>query len=122
MKPGNSGLKRIPAATKYSWQGLRAAWRNESAFRQECLATVALTPIALWLGETTLQRVALIGVCLFVLVVELLNSAIESVVDRVGHEPHSLSGQAKDMGSAAVFLSFGIVIIVWLGVAVTRFY
>lgn len=112
-KPGESGLKRIISAAGYSAKGLRSCWRNEAAFRQEVLACIVMVPLALWLGETGLERAVLTGVLLLVLVVEVLNSSIEAVVDRIGHEHHALSGLAKDQGSAAVMLSLLNVAIVW---------
>jgi diacylglycerol kinase (ATP) len=115
------GLQRLLAATAYSAAGLRAAWRSEEAFRQEAVLALLLTPLAFWLGESGLQRAALLGSLLLLLVVELLNSAIEAVVDRIGHDLHALSGQAKDMGSAAVLLSLAIVFAVWTGIAWDRF-
>ena len=120
-KPGNTGLRRILRATVYSAQGIAHAWKNEAAFRQEAVLAVILVPCALWLGRTPLERALLIGVCLFVLVVEMLNSAIEAVVDRHGEEQHELSGAAKDLGSAAVFFSLVLVLVVWIGVALDRF-
>jgi diacylglycerol kinase (ATP) len=120
-KPGNTGLRRIVNATFFSMAGLRAAWRDESAFRQELLLCVILIPTAVWLGRTAVERSLLIGSCLIVLVVELLNTGIENVVDRVGHEPHRLSGQAKDLGSAAVFVSLVLVLVVWGLIAWSRF-
>ena len=112
-KPGNTGLKRIWNATFYSLAGLRAAWRGESAFRQESLLCVVLIPAAFWLGTTAVERALLVGSCLLVLIVELLNSGIEAAVDRIGSEHHDLSGRAKDLGSAAVFLSLALVVVVW---------
>lgn len=112
-KPGNTGLRRIVNATFFSLAGLRAAWRGEAAFRQESLLCAVLIPAAFWLGTTAVERSLLIGTCLLVLVVELLNSGIEAVVDRVGAEHHELSGQAKDLGSAAVLLSLVLVLVVW---------
>jgi diacylglycerol kinase (ATP) len=120
-KPGNTGLRRIVNATFFSFAGLRAAWRDESAFRQELLLCVVLIPTAVWLGRTAVERSLLIGACLIVLIVELLNTGIENVVDRVGHEPHKLSGQAKDLGSAAVFVSLVLVLVVWGLIAWSRF-
>jgi diacylglycerol kinase (ATP) len=120
-KPGNTGLKRIWNATLYSLAGLRAAWQGESAFRQETLLSVVLVPTAFWLGTTVVERSLLIGSCLLVMIVELLNSAIEAVVDRIGSERHDLSGRAKDLGSAAVFLSLALVLIVWGLIAWERF-
>jgi diacylglycerol kinase (ATP) len=101
--------------------GFRAAWRGEEAFRQEVMLAAVLVPAAIWLGQTMLQRALLVGTCLLVLVVELLNSAVEAVVDRVGDELHVLSGQAKDMGSAAVLLSLALTVLVWAAVAWDRF-
>jgi len=112
-KPGESGLKRILSAAGYSAKGLRSCWRNEAAFRQEVLASIVMIPLGLWLGETGLEKAVLIAVLLLVLIVEVLNSSIEAVVDRIGHEHHELSGLAKDQGSAAVMLSLLSVAIVW---------
>jgi diacylglycerol kinase (ATP) len=120
-KPGNTGLRRIVNAAFFSLAGLRAAWRYESAFRQETLLCAVLIPAAFWLGETAVERSLLIGSCLLVLIVELLNSGVEAVVDRVGEEQHRLSGQAKDMGSAAVFVSLALVLVVWGLIAWSRF-
>ena len=120
-KPGNTGLRRLLRATVYSAQGVSHAWRNEAAFRQESVLAVLLVPCALWLGRTPLERALLIGVCLIVLIVELLNTAVEAVVDRHGEEHHELSGAAKDLGSAAVFFSLVLVLVVWAGVALDRF-
>ncbi|MCK6370473.1 MAG: diacylglycerol kinase [Gammaproteobacteria bacterium] len=120
-KSQHRGLRRLTAATACSAAGLRAAWRHEEAFRQELVMTVALVPGALWLGQTLSERVLLVGSCLLVLIVELLNSAIEAVVDRVSHDHHELSAQAKDMGSAAVLISLVLAAAVWLAVAWDRF-
>ena len=97
-KPGNTGFRRIVNATFYSFAGLRTAWRTEAAFRQECVAVVVLIPVAVWLGQSAVQRALLVGSCVLVLIVELLNTAIELVVDRVGTDHHELSGRAKDVG------------------------
>lgn len=120
-KPGNTGLRRILRATVYSAQGIKHAWRHEAAFRQELALTLVLTPVAFWLGQTTLERALLIGVCLVVLIVEFLNSAVEATIDRFGGEQHELSGRAKDLGSAAVFVSLLLVLLVWSAVAYERF-
>lgn len=119
-KPGNVGLKRIILATRYSAQGLRQACRFEAAFRQEVVLTVVLIPVAIWLGESPLDYAALIGSLLLVLIVELLNSAIEAAIDRHGDEIHELSGRAKDFGSAAVFLSLVLVLVIWSAIAWER--
>ena len=120
-KPGNTGFRRIFRATKFSAQGLGHAIRNEAAFRQELALTLVLIPAAWWLGETIVERALLIGVCLLLLIVELLNSAIEAAIDRHGDEYHDLSGQAKDMGSAAVFISLLLVALVWGAFAWQKF-
>ena len=121
-KPGNIGIQRIVRATGFSARGLAQAWRHEAAFRQECVAAALLTPAAIWLGQTTVERALLIGVCLLVILVELINSAIEAAIDRHGDEHHELSGRAKDMGSAAVFVSLVIVLLVWGAVIFERFF
>ncbi len=112
-KPGDTGITRIIKAAGYSWQGFKAAWHNESAFRQECTLCALLIPLAFVVGETIFQVAILIGVLALVLIIELLNSAIEAVVDRIGDEHHDLAGRAKDMGSAAVFVSLSLVVLVW---------
>jgi diacylglycerol kinase (ATP) len=109
----NTGFRRLVNATFFSLAGLRAAWRNEAAFRQECALAAVLTPAAFWIGETAAERSLLIGTCWLVLIVELLNSAVEAVVDRVGTDHHKLSGRAKDLGSAAVFVSLVLTAFVW---------
>lgn len=111
---GNTGLKRILKAGQYSWQGFRAAYRHEEAFRQEVWVLLVAVPIALWLGDNGLEKVMMIGSVMLLLIVELLNSAVEAVVDRTGLERHTLAGRAKDMGSAAVTLAILLVILVWL--------
>jgi diacylglycerol kinase (ATP) len=98
----------------YSWQGFRYAWREEAAFRQELCLAVAVVPAGLYLGRSGVERALLVWPMLQILLVELLNSAVEAVVDRSGFERHPLAGMAKDMGSAAVLLSFGMLGTVWL--------
>ena len=120
-KPGNIGIRRIIRATKYSAQGFGHAWQHEAAFRQELTLTIVLAPFAIWLGRTGFERFILIACCVLVLIVELLNSAIEAAVDRHGEEHHELSGRAKDLGSAAVFLSLVVVAATWATVAYLRF-
>jgi diacylglycerol kinase (ATP) len=114
------GLARIARATGHSFKGLRAAFANEEAFRQEVLIVVILSPLALWLGRTAAERALLIGSLLLLLIVELLNSAVEAAIDRIGLERHELSGRAKDMGSAAVFVALVLAGAVWLLVAAAR--
>ncbi len=107
------GPGRILKAAVWSMQGLRAAWLHESSFRLEVYLLIVLAPLALWLGQTPLERVLLIGSCLLVLAAELLNSAIEAVIERYGPEHHELAGRAKDMGSAAVFVLMMNVLLCW---------
>jgi len=110
----HTGWRRLINATGYSWAGLKAAWRNEEAFRQEALLCAALVPVALWLGDSAIEQALLISSLLLVVIVELLNSGIEAVVDRIGQERHELSGRAKDIGSAAVFVALLNAAVVWL--------
>ena len=120
MKSPHTGLKRVFFAAGYSWKGFKSTWKHEAAFRQEVILFTLMAPLAFWIGETASERVILIAVLLIVLVVELLNSAIESVVDRIGEDYHKLSGRAKDQGSAAVFLSFSMAILVWIGFIISK--
>lgn len=108
-----SGWHRIVGAFGFSMQGFKACYELEEAFRQEVWALIPLLPLGLWLGETPLERAMLSGSLLIVLIVELLNSAIEANVDRVGLERHELSGRAKDIASAAVFLSIVLAASIW---------
>ncbi|MAC48312.1 diacylglycerol kinase [Oceanospirillum beijerinckii] len=122
MKPGHTGFKHLIHSTGYSIKGLKAALRHEAAFRQELFLCLLLIPSAFWLGQTTLERLLLIACCFLVLIVELINSAIEAVVDRIGPEHHELSGRAKDIGSAAVFVALALTVIVWGSLAYERFF
>lgn len=110
---GKTGLSRIWNAFHYSLDGLRAAYRHEDAFRQEVLLTLVALPLALWLGDSALERALMIGSVLLVLIVELLNSAIEATVDRVSLERHQLAKRAKDIGSAAVLIALINAAVVW---------
>lgn len=109
-----TGIVRIVKAAGYSWQGLRAAWQHEAAFRQEAVAALVAIVIACWLDVDAITRVLLIGSVVLVVIVEVLNSAIESVVDRIGQEQHPLAGRAKDMGSAAVLLTILLALFIWI--------
>ena len=111
---------RILKAAKWSMQGLQAAWMHESSFRLEVYLFVVLAPIGWWLGQTPVERVLLIGSMLLVLSIELLNSAIEAVIERYGPEFHELAGRAKDMGSAAVFVLMMNVLLVWGAILLPR--
>ncbi len=111
-------IGRVLRAASYSIAGLRAALRKEAAFRQEVILFVVLAPLAFWLGRNGIERALLLGSLLLVLIVELLNSAVEATVDRISKKHHRLSGRAKDMGSAAVYLSILLAALTWLLVLV----
>ncbi|MDO6466406.1 diacylglycerol kinase [Pseudoalteromonas carrageenovora] len=113
FKPNGPGIKRIFKATYCSYLGFKAAFIEEAAFRQELLLSIILLPISFWLASSVLHWALLVSTLLIILIVELLNSAIEALTDRVSTERHVLSGRAKDMGSAAVTLSLMILMIVW---------
>lgn len=113
MKPGRTGLTRIFHAAGYSLNGLRFAWKHEAAFRQEVALCTVLIPIGFWLGDSAVEIALLVGSGLFVLIIELLNTAVEAAVDRVGDEYHRLAGSAKDLGSAAVALSLLLTALIW---------
>lgn len=114
---GKKGLRRLINAAGYSMKGLSAAYKNEAAFREETLLACVLIPIALFLPVTAVETVLLIGSVLLLMLVEILNSAVEAVVDRIGPELHPLSGRAKDMGSAAVFIAMIILGVTWIFIA-----
>jgi len=118
-KPGKTGLSRIIDATGYSLAGLKAAWHNEAAFRQELLV-VLLTPAAFWISSSLTQTALLITSLYLILLMELANSAIEAVVDRISDEHHPLAGRAKDIGSAMVFVALTGAAAVWLLVLFDR--
>lgn len=109
----NKGVKRLVMATLYTYKGLSHAVRHEAAFRQECIAAAVLIPAALIIDFSAMERLLLIGAVLLVMIIELLNTGIEAVVDRVGFEYHELAGLAKDMGSAAVMLALIYCVMVW---------
>jgi diacylglycerol kinase (ATP) len=111
---GKTGLRRLLDAAGYSASGFAAAVRHEDAFRMELFLCIVLVPLALWLGESGVQRAILIGSLAIVLIAELFNSAIEATVDRISLEDHELAKRAKDIGSAAVMLSLGSAAIIWL--------
>lgn len=113
MANQSTGLTRIYKAAGYSAKGLSAAWKNEAAFRQEAVAALMAIILAFWLDIEAITRILLIGSVVLVIIIEVINSAIEAVVDRIGSEFHELSGRAKDMGSAAVFLAVLLAIFVW---------
>ena len=111
---GQTGLKRILSATRNSLEGFVAAVRHEDAFRQELMMAAVFVPFGIWLGKDGLERALLVGAVLLVLVVELLNSAVEATVDRISFDNHRLAKRAKDIGSAAVMLSIVTAAVVWL--------
>ncbi|MGJ8688200.1 MAG: diacylglycerol kinase [Gammaproteobacteria bacterium] len=113
VPPKRRGIARLIAATRYSFAGLGSAFRSEEAFRLECLALVVLSPLAFVLGDNALEIVLMIGSVILLMIIELLNTAVEAVVDRIGVEYHELSRQAKDIGSAAVFMGMVLVAFVW---------
>jgi diacylglycerol kinase (ATP) len=111
VKP--TGLVRLIDAFGNTRRGLAGAWREEAAFRQECALALVLAPLGWWLGQDGVERALMIGPVILILVVELLNSAVEAAIDRIGEERHTLSGLAKDMGSAAVFGAFVLLAFNW---------
>ncbi|WP_145555901.1 diacylglycerol kinase [Yersinia canariae] len=116
MANQSTGLTRVYKAAGYSVKGLVAAWRNEAAFRQESVAAILAIILAFWLDVDAIARILLIASVVLVIIIEVINSAIEAVVDRIGSEFHELSGRAKDMGSAAVFLAIMLALFIWITV------
>jgi diacylglycerol kinase (ATP) len=114
-------FRHIQNAVIYSWAGFKAAWDNEMAFRTETIVIALMMPIGIWIGETAVQWALLIGSSLLVLITELLNSAVEKVVGRIGTEHHILSKQAKDLGSAAAAVSMLAAVMVWGLIAYEKF-
>lgn len=112
-KPGKTGLSRILDASKYSWLGYKAGFKNEAAFRQELFLGIILVPVASIFSETSVELAILLGSLFLVLITELLNSGIEAVVDRISDEQHELSGRAKDLGAAAVMTALINVLVIW---------
>jgi diacylglycerol kinase (ATP) len=111
---------RLTRAFASTFRGFAAAWREEEAFRQECLLALVVLPLGLWLGESGIERALLAAPMLLILVIELLNSAVEATVDRIGVERHPLSGIAKELGSAAVFVAFVLLALNWVLVLAWR--
>jgi diacylglycerol kinase (ATP) len=110
---GKTGLRRLLNAFGYSMAGIKAAYQNEDAFRQEVTMAIVLIPLAIYLGDTAITKALMIGSVLLVIIVELLNSSIEATVDRISLENHDLAKRAKDIGSAAVLLSLINLVVVW---------
>ena len=115
-----TGPARLARAFGSTWRGFAAAWRDEEAFRQECLLAIVVIPLGLWLGANGVERALLVGPVFVVLAIELVNSAVEATVDRIGVERHPLSGIAKELGSAAVFVAFALLAVNWLLVLAWR--
>ncbi|QCR37429.1 diacylglycerol kinase [Nissabacter sp. SGAir0207] len=113
MANQTTGLVRIYKAAGYSVKGLLAAWKNEAAFRQEAMLAIPAIILAFWLDVTTVERILMVGAIVLVMIIEIINSAIEAIVDRIGPELHPLSGRAKDLGSAAVALAIILTLFVW---------
>ena len=111
---GTTGPVRLSRAFASTWRGFRAAWREEEAFRQECLLALVVVPLGFWLGNSGIERALLVGPMFVVLAIELVNSAVEATVDRIGLERHPLSAIAKELGSAAVFVAFVLLGLNWL--------
>ena len=110
---GKTGFRRLFNAFGYSCEGFKAAFKHEDAFRQEVFLAIILVPLGIYLGKTSVERALMIASVLLVLIVELLNSAVEAAVDHTSTEKHTLAKRAKDIGSAAVFLALAIVVMVW---------
>ena len=115
-----TGPARLARAFGSTWRGFAAAWREEEAFRQECILALVVVPLGLWIGESGVERALLVGPMFIVLTVELLNSAVEATVDRIGADRHPLSGIAKELGSAAVFAAFALLAVTWALVLLGR--
>ena len=113
-QPKLTGIPRLYRAFFYSLAGLKAVWNSEEAFRLECICLCFFAPLGYWLGQSDIERILLIGSVFFILIIELCNSAVETVVDRIGPEHHELSGRAKDIISAAVLLAVFQAMFVWL--------
>ena len=123
MSHANEGLFRhIINAFIWSAGGIKAAWKHELAFRTQAVVMAIMLPVGVWLGRTVVEWALLFGSCMLVLITELLNSALETIVDRISEEQHELSGRAKDMGSAAAFFSMMTAVVVWLIIACGRFW
>ena len=114
VKHGKKGLERLVAATMNSMAGFRAAWRNEEAFRMEASLALAFVPLAFIIDQSLAHRITLLIVCALVILAELLNTAIETIVDRISAERNPLSGQAKDLGSATVFVALMLFLLAWI--------
>lgn len=122
MKAKSTGFKHILEAIPYTLSGFKAAYRNEEAIRQEVVVFAILIPAAFWVGRRAVEIVLLVGCCLLVFAMEILNGAVEAVVDRIGLERHELSGRAKDMASAAVYVCWFNLVMTWVVIGLHRFW
>lgn len=122
MKPGLKGITRIFAATRNSFRGIRDAWQHEAAFRQDVSLSLVLLVLSFWLAQTVVEWLVLILPLFLLIIVEIINSAIENTIDRLGKERHVLSGRAKDMGSAAVMFCLVLIAVVWGSMTWSRYY
>ena len=122
MKPGLTGINRIVKAAGNSFRGVGDAFKYEAAFRQELGLSIVLLPVSFWLAQSVVEWLLLITPLFVLIIVELLNSAVENTVDRIGTERHTLSGRAKDIASAAVMFALIFLAVVWLSIAWSRFY
>lgn len=120
--PNNKGLRRIINAFFFSLDGFRACFRTEEAFRQEIYLTALMVPAAFWIGDTYVEQIVLLGSVVIVLITEMLNTAIERAIDRISMDKHTLSKEAKDMGSAAVFMALVFCGFAWVMVAIPKFF
>lgn len=121
MKPGKTGIARLIDATSYSIRGIKACWRHEAAFRQEVALVLVLFPASFFIAKSAIQWLLLVSPLFLLLMVEMLNSAIEAVVDRIGAEHHELSGRAKDIASAPIMLCLFLIAIIWGVIAWANF-
>jgi diacylglycerol kinase (ATP) len=122
LKPKTTGLTHIIEALGYTAAGFKAAYKNEEAIRQEVVVFSILIPVAFWVGKSPAEIVLLVGCCLIVFAAEIMNAAIEAVVDRIGLERHELSGRAKDLASASVYVTWANLVMTWLVIGIPRFF
>jgi diacylglycerol kinase (ATP) len=120
--PNNKGLRRLVNAFKFSLAGFKACFRTEEAFRQEIYLTALMVPAAFWIGDTNVEQIVLLGSVVIVLIAEMLNTAIERAIDRISYDKHELSKEAKDMGSAVVFMALVFCGFTWIMIAIPKFF
>lgn len=120
--PNNTGLRRLVNAFKFSLAGFKACFRTEEAFRQEIYLTALMVPAAFWIGDTNVEQIVLLGSVVLVLITEMINTAIERAIDRISYDKHELSKEAKDMGSAIVFMALVFCGFTWVMIAIPKFF